>query len=112
MSSLTFSEYQETSRQFAVYPNKGSNFTYPTLGLCGEAGEISEKIKKVIRDNHGVVDDGTRQTLEKELGDQLWYLGGLASELGLDLGEIAEKNIDKLSGRQQRGSLHGSGDDR
>ena len=111
-SPLSFDEYQAKARETAIYPDKDDNFVYPTLGLSGEAGEVAEKMKKVIRDKGGVVDDETRQELSKELGDVLWYVANLATELGLDLGEIAQENLDKLSSRQQRNRLRGSGDNR
>ena len=109
---MDFKEYQEKSRKTALYPEKGNNFVYPTLGLSGEAGEVAEKIKKVIRDKGGVVDDETREAIKKELGDVLWYVAQLATELGLSMDEIAEKNIEKLLSRMERGVLQGSGDNR
>jgi NTP pyrophosphatase (non-canonical NTP hydrolase) len=109
---LTFDEYQHRAEGFADYPNRGSNFTYPALGLAGESGEVCEKIKKVIRDRGGEVDGATRQEIAKELGDVLWYVSQLALELGLSMAEIAQGNIDKLSSRQRRGKLHGDGDNR
>ena len=109
---LTFEEYQIRSRETAIYPDKGKNFVYPTLGLSGEAGEVAGKIKKILRDKGGVIDDETRQELSKELGDVLWYMANLATELDLDLGKVAQENLDKISSRQQRDRLHGSGDNR
>ncbi len=109
---MTFEEYQKLSRETAIYPNKDNNFVYPTLGLSGETGEIAEKIKKVLRDSEGSVSEKTKQELEKELGDVLWYLSQLATELGLSLDEIASLNIEKLKSRQKRGEVHGSGDNR
>ena len=109
---MDFKEYQQKSKRTAKYPNIGSNFIYPTIGLAGETGEVSEKIKKVIRDKNGVIDEETRAAIEKELGDVLWYVAQLASELGLSLDEVAEKNIAKLASRLERGALHGSGDNR
>jgi len=109
---MNFNEYQEKSRKTALYPDKDNNFVYPTLGLSGEAGEVAEKIKKVIRDKGGVVDDETREAIKKELGDVLWYVAQLATELGLSMDEIAEKNIEKLYSRMERGVLQGSGDNR
>lgn len=109
---MEFKEYQEKSRKTAVYPNKDNNFIYPTLGLSGEAGEVSEKIKKVIRDKGGIIDGETREAIKKELGDVLWYVSQLATELGISLDEIAEKNIEKLYSRMERGKLNGSGDNR
>lgn len=109
---MNFEEYQKKSRKTAVYPNAGENFIYPTLGLTGEAGEVAEKIKKVIRDKNGIIGDETRQNIEKELGDVLWYISQLATELKLDMNEVAEKNIEKLYSRMDRGELNGEGDNR
>ena len=109
---MELSEYQLRSRATAVYPDAGENLLYPTLGLCGEAGEVAEKIKKMVRDDAGVLTDERRASLAKELGDVLWYLAQIASEADLDLGAIAEANIEKLQSRQRRDVLQGSGDDR
>lgn len=109
---MELKEYQEKSRKTAVYPNKNNNFIYPTLGLSGEAGEVSEKIKKVIRDKEGIIDDETRESIKKELGDVLWYVSQIATELGISLDDIAEENIEKLYSRMKRGKLNGSGDNR
>ena len=109
---MDFKEYQEKSRKTAVYPNQGKNFVYTTLGLVGESGEIAEKIKKVYRDGDGSISDEKRIELEKELGDVLWYLSQMATELKLSLDDIAEKNIKKLYSRKERGKLHGNGDNR
>lgn len=107
---ITFHDYQHRSRSTAIYPDAGRNFVYPTLGLAGESGEVAEKIKKVLRDRGGRVDDETRAAVEKELGDVLWYVAQLATELDLDLGAVAEKNLAKLASRKERGVLGGSGD--
>jgi NTP pyrophosphatase (non-canonical NTP hydrolase) len=109
---MNFKEYQKKSRKTAIYPNADNNFIYPTLGLAGEAGEVAEKIKKVIRDKNGVIDDEKKKEIEKELGDVLWYVSQLASELGLSLEEVADKNIEKLYSRMDRGKLGGDGDNR
>ena len=106
------SDYQQRSRATAVYPGAGENLTYPALGLCGEAGECAEKVKKTIRDDGGVLSDERRAALAAELGDVLWYAAQLATEAGLDLDEIAEDNLAKLLSRQERGVLQGSGDSR
>ncbi len=110
--STTFGDYQTRSRTTAIYPDAGSNFVYPTLGLAGEAGEVAEKIKKVLRDKGGKIDDETRAAVEKELGDVLWYVAQLATELGLGLDRVAEANLAKLASRKDRGLLGGSGDNR
>lgn len=109
---MTFEEYQKLSRRTAMYPDKDKNFIYPTLGLCGETGEVVEIIKKAIRDNNGVVEENKKEELKKELGDVLWYISQIATELGLSLDEIASLNIEKLSSRLERGKLSGSGDNR
>lgn len=109
---MTFKEYQKKSRKTAVYPNKGKNFIYPTLGLAGEAGEISEKIKKAIRDDGGKITKERREDLKKEMGDVLWYMAQVSTEVGLSMDEIAKANLLKLKSRKKRGVLHGSGDNR
>ena len=109
---MDFSEYQSLSRRTAKYPRAGTDMTYPALGLCGEAGEVAEKVKKTIRDDGGVLSDERRAALARELGDVLWYLSQLATEAGLDLKEIAADNLDKLLSRQERGVLSGTGDER
>lgn len=109
---MNFQEYQKLSRETALYPDKNNNFIYPTLGLAGEAGEVAEKIKKVMRDKKGIIDLQTKEEIEKELGDVLWYVAQIATELGLNLDEIADKNIKKLFSRKERKVLHGNGDNR
>jgi NTP pyrophosphatase (non-canonical NTP hydrolase) len=109
---VQLSDYQQRSRSTAVYPDAGDNLTYPALGLCGEAGECAEKVKKAIRDDGGVLSDERRAALAAELGDVLWYVAQLATEAGLDLDEIAEDNLGKLLSRRDRGVLQGSGDSR
>jgi NTP pyrophosphatase (non-canonical NTP hydrolase) len=109
---MDFAEYQSLSRRTATYPRAGEDMTYPALGLCGEAGEVAEKVKKTIRDDGGVLSDERRDALARELGDVLWYVAQLATEAGLDLETIAGDNLEKLLSRQERGVLRGSGDDR
>ena len=109
---MTFEEYQNKSRETAIYPSLGSNFIYPTLGLVGESGEVAEKIKKILRDKEGVINEDSRKEIAKELGDVLWYLAQLSSELNLSLDDIAKMNIEKLSSRKERNVLSGDGDNR
>jgi NTP pyrophosphatase (non-canonical NTP hydrolase) len=109
---VRFSEYQARSRETAVYPDAGNNIVYPALGLCGEAGETAEKVKKAIRDDGGTLTEERREAIAAELGDVLWYVAQLATEAGLELEEVAQANLDKLASRQRRAVLHGSGDDR
>jgi len=108
---MELSEYQSLSRQTAEYP-RAAWLAYPALGLAGEAGEVAEHAKKAIRDDAGEVSEERRAAMAKELGDVLWYVAQLASELGLDLDDIAQANLDKLLSRQRRGVLSGSGDER
>jgi NTP pyrophosphatase (non-canonical NTP hydrolase) len=108
---MELSEYQRQSRRTAEYPREAW-LAYPALGLAGEAGEVAEHAKKTIRDDGGQVSDERRAAMAKELGDVLWYVAQLASELKLDLDDIANANLAKLLSRQQRGVLSGSGDDR
>jgi len=108
---MELSEYQRLSRRTARYP-RDAWLAYPALGLAGEAGEVAEHAKKAIRDDGGEVHAERRAAMAKELGDVLWYVAQLASELDLDLDEIAQGNLDKLLSRQRRGVLSGSGDER
>ncbi|MFA6273045.1 MAG: nucleoside triphosphate pyrophosphohydrolase family protein [Candidatus Paceibacterota bacterium] len=109
---MTFEEYQKKSRKTAKYPKIGASFVYPTLGFAGESGEVVEKIKKIFRDDKGKVTAEKKKEIEKELGDVLWYLSQIATELGLSLDKIASGNIEKLYSRLARGKIHGSGDNR
>tara|TARA_R110000782_G_scaffold256169_2_gene345076 strand:+ start:1495 stop:1869 length:375 start_codon:yes stop_codon:yes gene_type:complete len=108
MSRITATEYQTAACGTAIFP-KETALAYLTLGLAGEAGEIANKVKKFIRDG----DNPTkREEIGKELGDVCWYLAVLSDELGLNLGQIMEQNIDKLASRKKRGTLGGNGDNR
>ena len=109
---MNFTEYQNLALSTAIYPMMYKK-VYPALGLCGEAGEVAEKIKKVIRDG---VDYGYEEEfkaeLTKELGDVLWYVAALASDLDISLDDVAEKNVQKLASRKKRNKIGGSGDNR
>lgn len=138
---MDFSEYQKLSAKTAIYPSlvktimgelykKGQgdladeilihlvdtdlndNMYYAALGLGGEAGEVCNKVKKLMRDDGGEITNKFREYLKGELGDVLWYVAACAREAGLDLNEIAEKNVEKLVDRQERGVLQGNGDNR
>ena len=108
---MELAEYQALSRQTAEYPREAW-LAYPALGLCGEAGEVAEHAKKAIRDDQGQISDERRAAIAAELGDVLWYVAQLASELELELEQIAQANLAKLRSRQRRGVLSGSGDNR
>jgi NTP pyrophosphatase (non-canonical NTP hydrolase) len=109
---MDFNDYQTKSRATAKYPAIGHAVIYPTLGLVNEAGEVAGKIKKVFRDKEGQINPDVREALKAELGDVLWYLAQVATELDLHLDEIAEHNIAKLLDRQARGKIQGDGDNR
>ena len=108
---MTINEYQEKALETAIYP-KEYKVVYPALGMAGEAGEVADKVKKVIRDNNGEISKEKALEIAKEIGDVLWYCATLANDLGFDLNTIAQMNYDKLHSRQERGKLNGSGDNR
>lgn len=109
---MKLNTYQEECKKTAVYPAQGMNYSYPALGLVGEAGEVAEKVKKIIRDQEGVLTEENKIEIGKELGDVLWYIAIMADEMGLTLEEVAETNLKKLWSRKERGVLGGSGDNR
>jgi NTP pyrophosphatase (non-canonical NTP hydrolase) len=109
---MDLNAYQSRSRATARYPDAGHNVLYPTLGLCGESGEVADKVKKVLRDRQGHFDAQVKADLGLELGDVLWYVAQLATELGLSLETIAQGNLDKLASRAARNVIGGSGDRR
>jgi NTP pyrophosphatase (non-canonical NTP hydrolase) len=109
---MDFNDYQTKSRKTAGYPAIGHPVIYPVLGLANEAGEVAGKIKKVFRDKEGQISEETKSALKAELGDVLWYIAQVATELDLTLDEIAEYNIGKLYSRLERGKIKGDGDNR
>ena len=110
---MNFNDYQEAAKRTAIYPSVGRNIIYPTLGLNGEAGEIAEKVKKLIRDGNSIWSDPKFVSeLIEELGDVIWYIAAICSELGVTMDHVVEINIAKLNSRAERDVLSGSGDDR
>ena len=109
---MNFIDYQTKARTTAKYPVVGHGVIYPTLGLVNEAGEVAGKIKKIFRDKGGVIGQADKEALKAELGDVLWYIAQVATELDLSLDEIAESNISKLLDRLERGKIKGDGDNR
>ena len=109
---MELNHYQTESRKTALYPSVGCNAIYPTLGLVGEAGEVADKVKKILRDKKGVFDKESKVAIKLELGDVLWYIAQLSSELGYELEDVANTNLEKLNSRKIRGKIQGSGDDR
>lgn len=96
----------------AEYPKIGEGFVYPVLGLVGEAGEVAEKIKKLFRNDGGILTDSHRTEIKKEIGDVLWYMAAPSRELGFSLNDVAQANIEKLRSRKERGVLKSTGDNR
>lgn len=108
---MKLDEYQQTALSTAICPHD-RDIPYLALALCGEAGELANKVKKVIRDQGGAFYSPAIRELGMELGDILWYTAVLADKLDYKLSEIARNNNKKISGRLERGTLHGSGDER
>ena len=123
MLDLQINEYQKKAHETADYPEgkvidtkEGVehyiNYIYPALGLAEEAGEVAGKYAKAVRDNAGVIDERHKLEIIKELGDVLWFVSELCTSLGVSMSEVAQKNLDKLASRKERGVIHGSGDNR
>ena len=108
---MTFNDYTNAAKKTAAYP-KDVAMAYLVMGAAGEAGEMCNKYKKVLRDQEGVLIEENVKKLLDEAGDVLWYLALLADELGSSLEQIAKENIVKLASRADRGVISGSGDDR
>ena len=100
--------YQKVAKTTAIYPREQA-IIYPSLGLTGEAGEVANKVKKIIRDG---TNQNTIQEISNEIGDVLWYVALLADDIGCKLSDIANDNLIKLANRKKNGTIHGSGDDR
>lgn len=109
---MKLAEYEKKALRWAFYPRMGDNLTYTVLGLCGEAGEAAEKVKKRERDSKGRFTKKTRKEFLKELGDVLWYIAAAAKEVGSSMEEVAKINLTKIGSRARRGTLGGSGDNR
>jgi len=98
--------YQKAAANTAIYKAEHS-ILYPALGLAGEAGEVANKVKKMLRDG-----DFDRQAISAEIGDVLWYIAALSRDLNINMHDLAMNNLEKLYGRKARGTLQGSGDKR
>ena len=105
-NSMDMEEYQKTAAETAIYSSKHA-VIYPALGLAAEAGEVANKVKKILRDG-----DFDRKAIADEIGDCLWYIAALCRDLNVDLGKVANNNLRKLRDRKKRGTLKGSGDRR
>jgi len=110
---MTFEDYQKQALTTVISTGDDfKNLLHWVLGLNGEAGEVAEKLKKIIRDKDSIVTEEDKIELAKELGDVLWYIAVFAHDLGVPLDEIAQTNLDKLKSRKDRGVLGGAGDNR
>ncbi len=110
---MDFNEYQKKAWSTAKYRNKGYNIYYPIMGLGSETGEVLGKIKRIMRDqNNDIISIDLRNKIIDELGDVLWYIAAIATELNTSLETIAYLNIDKLSDRKKRDVISGEGDER
>lgn len=121
---MDFRRYQELAGETAVYPSMATvseingevtgvlHIGYPVFGLLGEAGELAEKTKKIIRDKNCIIDDSELLGLMYELGDIMWYIARICTELNVSMESIAQMNIQKLKDRKERGVIQGSGDHR
>lgn len=112
---MTFEDYARKARATAAYPTEAT-LLYPVLKLAGEAGEVAEKLGKLMRDEGWTpgspLAPAQRDALALELGDVLWYVAAVAHDLGLPLAEVAGRNVEKLADRHRRGVISGSGDSR
>ena len=108
---MKLNDYQQAAMATAVYPDY-VGLAYTSLGLAGEAGELANKVKKVYRDNDGELTRHMQADIMDELGDTLWYVAALATEIGYDLDDVAAHNLEKLAARKARNAINGTGDKR
>jgi NTP pyrophosphatase (non-canonical NTP hydrolase) len=111
--ATTLNEYQERAHETSQNTMIGGNgWLYPAIGLANESGELLGKIKKIYRDNEGILSNTRRVEMAAELSDCLWYVAELATQIEVDLADIAAANLAKLADRANRGVIGGSGDER
>ena len=108
---MDLNDYQKMAMKFRGYPI-ANEIPYAAIGLAGEAGEVADKVKKVLRDNSGIFDDLRKIEIAKEIGDVLWYCALLSNNIGYDLDFIAKMNLVKLEDRNARNVIGGEGDNR
>ncbi len=95
---MDLNEYQREAQKTSIYP-ASAKIIYPALGLAGEAGEVANQVKKIIRDDDGQLTDDRKNKIIDELGDVLWYCAAVARDLGIDLNEVGKINLVKLKDR-------------
>jgi NTP pyrophosphatase (non-canonical NTP hydrolase) len=98
MKNYTLREYQEDTAKYARKPVDHIDIVYASLALCAEAGELANKVKKMVRDNAGYMNEVVKQDIVEELGDALWYAAAIARVINIPLDKIAASNISKLKG--------------
>lgn len=108
---MDMGDYQKQAKAFMIYP-ESEKITYPILGLVSEAGEVADKYKKIIRDKDGVMSDEDRVEMLKEIGDVLWYLSAICTDINMPLHQASLMNLQKLNSRLSRNVIKGSGDNR
>lgn len=108
---MDFNQYQKEASKTRI-AKYDPPFVYSALGLAGESGEVAEKIKKILRDDDGIVSGEKKEEIKKELGDVLWYLSQLSADFGIEFSDIAVSNLEKIRSRKERGQTKGSGDNR
>lgn len=111
LPSMELNKYQKEAKKTAVWPSI-FGIIYPTLALSGEAGEFSEQVKKMLRDDGAVITPERRERMIAELGDILWYISAIADELNVNLDDVATENLQKLENRKTRDKIHGDGSNR
>ena len=110
-NSMRIDEYQNKAKTTAIYAQE-HKIMYPALGLSGEAGEVANKVKKIMRDGIQKLPPDWKEQLGSEIGDVLWYCAVLADDLNLSLSSLAAQNLEKLERRKEQGKIQGSGDKR
>lgn len=97
---MTLNEYQELAQRTANQDcSVKSRLIIGGLGICGEAGEVAEHIKKYAGHGHELND----AQVMRELGDVMWYVAEIAGSMGFDLESVAKANIEKLRARYPEG---------
>lgn len=110
---LAINEYQKEAHKTADYLGvETKDYRYPVMGLSEEAGEVSGKFAKAVRDAGGIIDSERREAIKKELGDVCWFVAEISTLLDFTLEDVMQSNLDKLASRAERGVIHGSGDNR
>jgi NTP pyrophosphatase (non-canonical NTP hydrolase) len=112
MNFKDFDKYQQLCLKSSIHSKTKHGYIIPALGVTGEAGEVADKIKKVLRDDNGKISTAKRNEISKEIGDMLWYTSMLCTEIGLKLSDVIKLNLEKIAYRSKENKIHGSGDNR